>query len=760
MTISQKDAKEIHDLPWAPTFWLGNVGHYAFTCHLGGDDFEVTLRIPRPPEKEEFVSWGRPCDLAPIAEDFSLFCEPVRHAIRLSIHAECQEFALFTGSRLDRIVAHDAVALIGDASHPLSGALGAGAGFALEDVYALSRCLSWAWSHRWPLGVALEYYDRIRTPHYRDIYCVLGKVNEVEAAVAAENLDLDAEVQERVRRTDEARDNWVYYYEVDKKQQAPQVNDELDCPDQSAQQQHEAGPVEQDTALSPFLMLPDPEAHDEQDSMFMASSLPSLKSSASHGRRRMELPSEDVVRHVIDVYLATFNSVLPLFFPPSLHRVVDNWYCNATDRNGPLSWATMNIVLALARCHGHVQLSPNAVQAVDIAECLANAQLVLADVLAGDMDLQSIQILLGIGILFMGARPADVRAPIIFVSTAMRLVQAMGMHRGDSYKNTEPVEDMQRRRVFWIAYILDRDVAARTRQAPIQHDADMDLDLPPVNDEVAMAVAADVSDAGAGDDNDDNDDTDAGACARGLAKLNLFRARVELAQIQGRVYDCVFSVRARYMDAGEKARLAQGIRLSIQQWKARLPISLGVEFLSSQNENDGSTSATILPAVMCYMHSLMTMCLGQLCGVSSMEFHWIEEVLSYARGLGDYKTTPSFASPLSTIPPPPPSPQGWNVLVSQCREFTRLFLSIRSRHPTFVNVQLCPFTSSLLCLSVNSFLNFEDGNRMTDQRLMVEAATLLGEVMQQTQSEIVSKVLEVYMEFDWHLILLMTELTT
>ncbi|KAF4845368.1 Salicylate hydroxylase [Colletotrichum siamense] len=216
MTISQNDAKEIHGLPWAPTFWLGNVGHYAFTCPLGGDDFEVTLRIPRPPEKEEFVSWGRPCDLAPIAENFNLFCDPVRHAIRLSIHAQCQEFALFTGSRLERIVAHDAVALIGDASHPLSGALGAGAGFALEDVYALSRCLSWAWLHRWSLGVALEYYDRIRSPHYRDIYRVLGRVNETEAAVAAEDLDIDAEVKERVRRTDEARDNWVYYYEVDK----------------------------------------------------------------------------------------------------------------------------------------------------------------------------------------------------------------------------------------------------------------------------------------------------------------------------------------------------------------------------------------------------------------------------------------------------------------------------------------------------------------------------------------------------------------
>ncbi|KAF5502063.1 hypothetical protein CGCA056_v014683 [Colletotrichum aenigma] len=214
------------------------------------------------------------------------------------------------------------------------------------------------------------------------------------------------------------------------------------------------------------------------------------------------------------------------------------------------------------------------------------------------------------------------------------------------------------------------------------------------------------------------------------------------------------------MDPGEKARLAQGIRVSIQQWKARLPTALGVDFLSSQNNNHGSTEAAILPAVMCCMHSLTTICLGQLCCVNSMDFHWIEEVLSYARGLGDCDATSSFTSPSSVIPPPPPSAEGWNVLVSQCRKFVQPFLSIRSKHPTSVNVQLCPFMSILLCPSVNLFLNFENGNRLTDQRLMAGAASVLGGVMEQTQSEIVSKVLEVYIEFDWHFILLTTDLTT
>ncbi|KAK2053100.1 hypothetical protein LY76DRAFT_598106 [Colletotrichum caudatum] len=549
-----------------------------------------------------------------------------------------------------------------------------------------------------------------------------------------------------------------------RKPQAAQINDELDSHGQGVGQEHEAGLIEQATVLSPSLMLPGLGVHEEQDSnLVMPSSSPSLLYSNGHGRRRMKLPSEDIVRHVIDVYLATFNTVMPLFSPTSLHRVVDNWYSKPTAGNEPSCWATINVVLALAQCHGHGHLSPAAAEAVHVTKCLENAQSVLAEIVAGSMDLQSVQILLGLGFLFMGATPGDVRAPIIFVSTGIRLAQAMGMHRRDSCNNTKPDEDMQRRRVFWIAYILDRDVAARTRQAPIQHDADMDLDLPPIKDEVTMAVVEDGADA---DADDGFTYTNAGASPRAMAGLNLFRARIELAQIQGRVYDCVFSVRARYMHPGEKARLAQGIRLSIRQWKARLPVSLGVDFLSNQTDSDGSMASSILPTVICYMHSLTTMCLGQLCGVSSMEFHWIEEVVSYARGLGNYETTPSFGlsssftPPPPPPPPPPPSPQGWNVLVSQCREFMRLFLSIRTKHPTFVNVQLCPFTSGLLCLSVNSFLNFEDGSRKADQRLMAEAATMLGEVMGQTQSEIVSRVLEVHMELSWHSMLTTTELAT
>ncbi|KAI0176009.1 fungal-specific transcription factor domain-containing protein [Hypoxylon sp. FL1284] len=544
-------------------------------------------------------------------------------------------------------------------------------------------------------------------------------------------------------------------------QQVAQADDGPDTYDQLVQQIQEANSVQPDIDASSLLLLPPPPVSNEQDSILSSlySSLLSPAPSASHGRRRMELPPEHIVRHFIDVYFATVNGIMPLFHPECLYRAVDKWYRQPADGKQPSGWAAINVALALAQCHSPGHLSPAASQAVNAAECLENAQSVVADILAGDMDLQGVQILLGLAIFFMCASPYEAGASITFVSTAMRLAQAMGMHRRDFYEGFAPVEALQRRRVFWIAYILDRDVAARTRQAPIQSDADMDIDLPSEEDEITVPASADNADADAGFVR-----VDVGAGKNPMIRFNLFRARVELAQIQSRVYDCIFSVRARHMDAGESARLSQGIRLSIQQWKARLPAALSVDVLSSQADNDNSSGVPTLLSIMYCLHSLITVSLGQLCRVDSMDSHWIEMILSCARGLSDGKTMSSllFPLPVPPPPPPPPLPQGWNVLVSECRDFMQLFQSVRSKHPTFINVQLCPFTSGLLCLSVNSFLNFDDGNRLADQRLMAGAAAFLGDVKKQikvqAKSESVSKVLDVYTELEWRLRLLTTEL--
>ncbi|KAJ0367409.1 hypothetical protein COL26b_011249 [Colletotrichum chrysophilum] len=206
----------IEGIPRSPVFWQNVGGKYVFTCPLGGDDFEVTARIRRPTEGQEHVSWGRSFDFSTIASEYDEFCEPVRKVIQLAAQGKTEEFALFSGARLESVISHDAIALIGDASHPLSGAFGAGAGFALEDVWALTRSLDFARTNGEGLAAALKLYDQIRSPHYRDLYGVLDSFAAVNSKLLAEHLPADDEIEERVRRASEKKATWMYHYEVDK----------------------------------------------------------------------------------------------------------------------------------------------------------------------------------------------------------------------------------------------------------------------------------------------------------------------------------------------------------------------------------------------------------------------------------------------------------------------------------------------------------------------------------------------------------------
>ncbi|KAK6209884.1 hypothetical protein QIS74_11468 [Colletotrichum tabaci] len=214
--IHRPTAEKIDGIPQSPVFWQNTGGKYVFTCPLGGDDFEVTARIRRPIEGQQHVSWGRPFDFSTIASEYDEFCEPVRKVIQLAAQGETQEFALFSGPRLESVISHGALALIGDASHPLSGAFGAGAGFALEDVYALTRSIDWAQRNAKGLPAALDLYDQIRSPHYRDLYGVLDNFAALNSALLAEKLPVEEEIEERVRRAGESRSTWMYHYEIEK----------------------------------------------------------------------------------------------------------------------------------------------------------------------------------------------------------------------------------------------------------------------------------------------------------------------------------------------------------------------------------------------------------------------------------------------------------------------------------------------------------------------------------------------------------------
>lgn len=213
--VSKSAVASINGIPWAPTFWKHVSGLYVFTCPLGDDNFEVTARIRLSAMEAKPVGWARPYDLHNLLHRYDDFCEPVRQILQIAARGPTQEFALFSGPRLETIVAAGNIALVGDASHALLGNFGSGAGFALEDVHTLTRCLEWAHSKNIRLPVALELYDGIRSPHYARIYKAIDNFTSIKIRLQAEGLGIDDEISERVKRISFASESWMFYYNID-----------------------------------------------------------------------------------------------------------------------------------------------------------------------------------------------------------------------------------------------------------------------------------------------------------------------------------------------------------------------------------------------------------------------------------------------------------------------------------------------------------------------------------------------------------------
>lgn len=108
----------------------------------------------------------------------------VKAAIALVPEGQWREFALFAGPCLKDITAWNKVALVGDASHPLSGKLihymgavyklierpggfGTGSAFAMEDAWILARALEHTRDSLDPVKDALSIFDEIRSPYYK-----------------------------------------------------------------------------------------------------------------------------------------------------------------------------------------------------------------------------------------------------------------------------------------------------------------------------------------------------------------------------------------------------------------------------------------------------------------------------------------------------------------------------------------------------------------------------------------------------------------
>ncbi|KAG4433349.1 hypothetical protein IFR05_011177 [Cadophora sp. M221] len=255
-------------------------------------------------------------------------------------------------------------------------------------------------------------------------------------------------------------------------------------------------------------------------------------------------PKEEMIK-LVGIALTGFNTAFPLFEENFFIQKLNDLETSIQD---PGFWASLNIILALAH---RFQLSKqNVIDEGEALKYFQNAMGVVSQLTLLPPSLISTQALIGMAIVTQGTPNP---APYAFLnSTAMKMAQQLNLHRSAQYQdpNLSSAEIEQRKRVFWIAYFMDKDISLRTCQPPQQEDDDMDVGLP----EYCV--------------NPPN----------GANSHNFFRLRINLAHIQGRIYKQLLSVRASKQSVAQRVMAVRTLEASLQRWKASVPLEYQQDF--------------------------------------------------------------------------------------------------------------------------------------------------------------------------------------
>ncbi|KAH8817434.1 salicylate hydroxylase [Xylogone sp. PMI_703] len=225
--IPETTVAHLPDLTASTAWWHGPAGHVYFSKvddpqELPKEErmFEIAARNVVDPETVtgKVFSWGIPATNERVESHFQDYDPRVREALAQVEEGQWKEFSAFAGPRLEKLTGWGKVVLLGDASHPLSGAFGSGAAFALEDGWILAQAIKHAGSSIESLPGALEIFDEIRSPYYLRMYQYLDGQKQKGQEARANNPDKSFESALKTRIASfggEGALPWIYHNDIE-----------------------------------------------------------------------------------------------------------------------------------------------------------------------------------------------------------------------------------------------------------------------------------------------------------------------------------------------------------------------------------------------------------------------------------------------------------------------------------------------------------------------------------------------------------------
>ncbi|KEY69899.1 hypothetical protein S7711_06454 [Stachybotrys chartarum IBT 7711] len=326
------------------------------------------------------------------------------------------------------------------------------------------------------------------------------------------------------------------------------------------------------------------------------------------------LPPKHEALSLLCDYFENFNCMFPLFHQPTFMHLVERQY-SSDPYQGSGWWASLNCALAIAY---RLRVMSNLVPAKEDEKAwghIKNSMGVFSELAMRSTDLLSVQALLGMA-LFMQGTP-NPQPGFLLISTAIRLAHSIGLHKKGTGFNLNPIEIEQRKRVFWIAFVLDKELSLRSGRPPAQDDDDMNVELP---------------------DADPADNIGNIPLADGKGKMNLFRVMCEFAVIESNVYRRLYSTRATKQTDGELLNTIGELDQQLEEWKDRIPIDFRPE-----HEIKASHTPLILHIVM--LHFTYYNCLTTIHRMSVHRGIWSSRLSNYAiQGLNTRPLNPRVFS--------------------------------------------------------------------------------------------------------------------
>ena len=311
------------------------------------------------------------------------------------------------------------------------------------------------------------------------------------------------------------------------------------------------------------------------------------------------LPPKPEALSLLQDYFANFNCIFPVFHEPTFMAMVDRHYGGQPYESSGW-WASLNVALAIAhRLRVMSKLVPEE-EDQKAWGYLKNALAVMTELTIRNTDLLSVQALLGMSLFLMGT--PNPQPSFFLVAAAIRLAHSIGLHKRGSTFGLRKSEAEQRKRVFWIAYMLDMDTCLRSGRPPSQDDDDMNVELPTEDPE----------------DNIGNI-----PLADGKGKMNIFRTMCRFAVIASKVYRRLYSVKASKQSDGELLNTIGDLDKELEDWKDSIPIDFRPE-----HEIKASHTPLILHVVV--LHFAYYNCLTTIHRMSVHHGYWTSRLSDYA----------------------------------------------------------------------------------------------------------------------------------